>query len=582
MLESVFHSDIDSESDHSSFSNTTSNDVASTIKAIPQYTEYMSKDPSKQDDYPETSNLFKTKSNHNNEPEIIDVPYSRFSHKAKMLLVLQCASTGFYSSIAASIYYPVLSVIETQFNISEEKANITVVVYFIFQGLAPSLMGSLADSMGRRPVILVSIMLYFVACIGLACSNTYAQIIGLRCLQAAGISPVIAINSGVMGDITTKAERGAYVGYTAGFQVIGAALGALIGALLANRWNWRAIFWFLTVGSGICLFLSFVFLPETKRTIVGNGSIKPKLFINTAPIIALPRVQKSLHLNNPDLESLEPRMKVDFLGPLKILQIPEVAILLFVAGFQFCMYTVHQTALTTALSKKYHYSVLQIGLCFLPSGICTLISVVSTGRFLNWFYGREMKKHQAWLNNQRIELMQKHHKNKEEVEKIIMNEPFYAFNLPKVRLAPALFTLLLSACGFIAFGWCVQKKVSLPAVLVCSGFGSLFSNCILTMSTTLIVDLFPSKSSTGTACLNLIRCSLSAIFIACLSKMLSSMNYGGTFTFMGVFSAFASLLLYVLIGRGKQLSFQRKRTEEEILRNFESTRMDLLKKPDTV
>ena len=144
-----------------------------------------------------------------------------------------------------------LTVIEKEFHITEEQVNITVVVYFILQGLSPTIMGGFADSLGRRPVVLTSVLTYCAACIGLARARTYTQIVALRCLQAAGIAPVIAINNGIMGDVTTKAERGGYVGYVSGIQVIGGALGALIGALLAARWDWRAIFWFLAIGSGI-------------------------------------------------------------------------------------------------------------------------------------------------------------------------------------------------------------------------------------------------------------------------------------------------------------------------------------------
>lgn len=52
----------------------------------------------------------------------------------------------------------------------------------------------------------------------------------LRCLQATGISPVVAIDSDMMGDINTRAKRGAYVGYTSGCQVLGSAFGALVSA----------------------------------------------------------------------------------------------------------------------------------------------------------------------------------------------------------------------------------------------------------------------------------------------------------------------------------------------------------------
>lgn len=507
-----------------------------------------------------------TKSNQINEPHRLSVPYSRFDSRAKMVLVIQCAFTGFYSAIAGAIYYPVLTVIEKKFNISEEQVNITVVVYFLFQGLSPSIMGGLADSLGRRPVVLISILLYFCACIGLACSQNYGQIVGLRCLQAAGIAPVIAINSGIMGDITTKAERGGYVGYVSGFQVIGSALGALIGALLANRWGWRSIFWFLVIGSGVCGICSFIILPETKRTIVGNGSITPKSIVNRAPSLRIPFVRKNLHLDDPDYESKEPDVKINLLAPFSILKVPKMSILLYVSGIQYATWTTHQTALSTVLSKKYNMSVLDIGLCYLPTGLCTMISVVSSGKYLNWIYRKKFAKHKEWIEEEKTKLLLEHNNDVIKVNELIDNDPYYTFNSFKVRLSPAFATLILSSFGYIAYGWCLSVKAPLPAVLVCSGFASLFSNCILTFSTTVLVDLYPSKASTATGCLNLYRCVLAALFIGCLSRMANSLSYGGVFTLLSALNIASSTLLFPLIKGGKIIAFKRRQEEEAVLR----------------
>ncbi|KAL3234421.1 Quinidine resistance protein 1 [Nakaseomyces bracarensis] len=507
--------------------------------------------------------IYKTRSNQN-EPDINNAPpYSRFDAKYKMALVLQCAYTGLFSTMAGAIYYPVLSVIEKDFHITEEMVNITVVVYFIFQGLAPTLMGGLADSLGRRPVVLFAIIVYFCACVGLACAKNYSQIVGLRCLQAAGISPVIAINSGIIGDVTTRAERGGYVGLISGFQVLGSAFGALIGAGLSSTWDWRAIFWFLAIGSGACLVLSAILLPETKRTIVGNGSITPHSYVNKAPALAFPVIRKKLHLDNPEYETLEPKVELNLFAPLYVLRIKEIAILLYTAGVQFALWSTHQTALSTVLSKKYHLSVAKIGLCYLPTGICTLISIVSSGRYLNWSYRRRAAKHKEWLKVQEKELLEANNYNQELVKEIMRNDPKYVLNIVKVRLHAAFYTLMLSSSGFICFGWCIDVKAHLAAVLVMSGFASLFSNCILTMSTTLIVDIFPSKTSTATGCLNLFRCLLAALFIGCLSKMTKSMTYGGVFTFLGVLTAISSVPLFYLVNNGKKIAFTRKKLEEE-------------------
>jgi MFS family permease len=69
----------------------------------------------------------------------------------------------------------------------------------IFQGLSPSLWGAFADSVGRRPAYITSILFYIGACAGLACSKNYAVLVTLRMLQSFGSSPAIAIGAGTIG-----------------------------------------------------------------------------------------------------------------------------------------------------------------------------------------------------------------------------------------------------------------------------------------------------------------------------------------------------------------------------------------------
>ncbi|KAH3901309.1 related to Quinidine resistance protein 2 [Saccharomycodes ludwigii] len=467
--------------------------------------------------------------------------YSAFSKNEKYVFVFLCASTAVFSTIAAPIYYPALRIIEQDFHIDEELVNVSVVVYFIFQGLSPTLVGAVADTYGRRPVVLTSLTIYFCACIGLARAKTYAQILVLRCLQSAGISPVIAVNNSIMGDIATSAERGGYVGLTSGFQVIGTAFGSLIGAGLTATWGWRSIFWFLTIGSGVSLLSASVFLPESKRSIVGNGSIVPKLLLNRAPILYFGSIGKKI--KNPDYDTLEVNSPLKLLGFIDVFKRKELAILLWVSGIQFSCWTVHLTTLSSVLSSVYGLSTAKVGLCYLPAGICTLLSVVSAGRLLNWNYKRRMSKYKEWAHNN---------------ENIIDSSlPEHRFNIYKTRLELAFIPIILSAIGFITAGWLMTYKVNLGAVLVFSGFACLFCNCILTFTNTLMVDLYPGKSSIASGCVNFSRCILSAILIAALSKMLEKMKPGGTFTFISGLATLSSVLLMITIKRGPYWEYKR-------------------------
>ncbi|SCU84630.1 LAMI_0C08262g1_1 [Lachancea mirantina] len=492
-----------------------------------------------------------------------EVPYSRFGRREKFMLVIICASSGLFSTIAAPIYYPALQTIEVEFHISTELVNISVVVYFLLQGLAPTLMGGLADTFGRRPVVLWSVALYVAACIGLARAKTYGEILFLRCLQSAGISPVIAVNSGIMGDVTTKVERGGYVGLTSGFQILGNAFGALIGAGILATWNWRAIFWFLAIGAGVNLIFAGVMLPETKRTIVGNGSIRPPQIFSKSPFIMFPSMRRKLHLDYPDLETRAPPQKLDLLAPLVVFRRPEVALLLLVTGLQFSLWTCQLTALSSLLERDYHLSIAKVGLSYLPSGICTLISVVSAGRILNWNYRRRMRIHEQWINTVREQLLKENDDSSAAVEHILATNPKYLFNIFRARLEIIFAPLILSGAGFISFGWCLDVHAPLPAVLVMSGFASLFSNCIISCATTLVIDLFPQRSSTATACVNFSRCILAAIFVACLDKMFKSMSVGGTFTFLASLCLASTFILWIPIKYGMQWEYRRSQRKKQ-------------------
>jgi MFS family permease len=62
----------------------------------------------------------------------------------------------------------------------------------IFQGLAPTVFGDLADMAGRRPAYIIAFTIYLGANIGLALQNSYAALFILRCIQSTGSSGAIA------------------------------------------------------------------------------------------------------------------------------------------------------------------------------------------------------------------------------------------------------------------------------------------------------------------------------------------------------------------------------------------------------
>ena len=63
----------------------------------------------------------------------------------KRLIVVTASAAGFFFPISANIYFPALNSLSRNYGVSETMVNLTVTVYMILQGLAPSFTGSLSD-----------------------------------------------------------------------------------------------------------------------------------------------------------------------------------------------------------------------------------------------------------------------------------------------------------------------------------------------------------------------------------------------------------------------------------------------------
>lgn len=287
--------------------------------------------------------------------------YSVFTKRQTVMIVVLVAIAGFFSPFTAFVYFPAIQSIASDYEVSIELMNITVTVYLIVQGIVPTLLGDFSETVGRRPVYLAAFAIYCSASIGLALQRDYAALLILRMLQSAGSSGTIALAYGVIGDVAAPHERGAYVGLShIGFNAA-PALGPVVGGLLADRAGWSWIFVFLAALSGVLMVFLVLFLRETSRSIVGNGSIPPH---------GINRTLLQCFHHDTDVTS-RPVRKIrapDIVPCLKLILHKNTApILLSNANF-YMMYSCLQATLAPLLQRLYGLSPLQAGLCYICYG----------------------------------------------------------------------------------------------------------------------------------------------------------------------------------------------------------------------
>lgn len=112
--------------------------------------------------------------------------YSVFSKTEKRTAVFLITFAATFSPLSSFIFFPAINALSASLDVSVEKINLTVTSYMIVAGLAPAIVGDMADMTGRRNVYLLTLFIYAVANIGLAVQNSWIALFLLRMMQSAG------------------------------------------------------------------------------------------------------------------------------------------------------------------------------------------------------------------------------------------------------------------------------------------------------------------------------------------------------------------------------------------------------------
>ncbi|KAL1743184.1 major facilitator superfamily domain-containing protein [Schizophyllum fasciatum] len=458
---------------------------------------------------------------------------SRYTRKETWFIVFVVAIAGLFSPLPANIYFPAIPTLTGVFHKSTSDLNLTVTVYLVLQGISPMIWGPVSDFYGRRPTYLICLLILVLSCLGLALvpTDTFWLLLVLRCFQAAGCASTIALGAGVIGDISSRKDRGGYFGaFNLGPQ-LAPVIGPVLGGALADGLGWRSIFWFLCIFSGCCLIFVLFFLPETHHAVEVSGNKLARLVYS--PVIRV--VGRGQHKaeksdgTKPAPQPSVPAKKKHIRNPLPLFLNPAVSLALTFTAIIYAVWYCVTATISSSFAEKYPFlSETDVGLCYLPIGSGMLISSAVHGRVLDAEYRRMRRR---WVTGQ------------DGGEKGALDERDFPIERARLRLMPL--HVAVFAASVIGWGWSVQAGAHLAAPLVLQlPIGYTF-NAVLNTTMTLMIDIEHAQSSSVTACTNLARCGLAAIMTAVIDYITNGLGYGWTYVLFGGVAALMIPLIYI-------------------------------------
>ena len=162
-------------------------------------------------------------------------------------------------------YLPAFVGIQASLGATPLEIQQTLSAYLFAFGVMFLFHGALSDSFGRRPVILVALVVYTLASVWSAVAGSVQGLIVGRVFQGLSVGAGMVVGRAMIRDLFGTEDAQRLMSMVTLFFGLAPAIAPVIGGWLFIGLGWRSIFWFLA-GVGLLLVaVSWRFLPETLR-----------------------------------------------------------------------------------------------------------------------------------------------------------------------------------------------------------------------------------------------------------------------------------------------------------------------------
>ena len=187
-----------------------------------------------------------------------------WARKRKWGATITVSLFTFISPVSSSMVAPALIQLKKDLKVpSEFEANLALSTFILAFAIGPLFLGPLSEIFGRKIVLQLSNLFYFVFNLGCGFSTNINEIIAFRFLSGLGGSAPLGIGGGVLGDIWLPQERGKAMALYSLMPLLGPAIGPIAGGFISQYSTWRWVFWSTSIAAMMVQVLGLFFLPET-------------------------------------------------------------------------------------------------------------------------------------------------------------------------------------------------------------------------------------------------------------------------------------------------------------------------------
>ena len=163
------------------------------------------------------------------------------------LFVAFIAIIGAFSSLVNDMYLPTIPSMMKEFHTTPSMTQMGISMAMAGMGLGSILWGSASDRYGRKPILIVSLILFVLATAMSLFSPNITFFIICRLFQGLGAGGAMVLSTSIPADVYMGRQLAKLMAIVGAINGVTPALGPVIGGFMADWVGWRGIFIVLLV-----------------------------------------------------------------------------------------------------------------------------------------------------------------------------------------------------------------------------------------------------------------------------------------------------------------------------------------------
>ncbi|KEQ18604.1 MFS transporter [Endozoicomonas numazuensis] len=166
-------------------------------------------------------------------------------------------------SLAYTFYLPALPAMAKSLGFSPSVAKLSMTFLMMTAMASLLVIGPLSDRYGRKPVLIIGLLINIVACLILSQMDSLQMLLIGKGVQGIGLATCFAVANPMIRDVMDGAGAMRMMAMSAAVYIGATVLGPTVGAHIYDRYGWSMQFYIEAAYSLILVLVFVPFLPET-------------------------------------------------------------------------------------------------------------------------------------------------------------------------------------------------------------------------------------------------------------------------------------------------------------------------------